>query len=105
MMTSAPPTSDATASRDLYLDLAKRSLLNMIYGDREVVYADPQSTLKKLALRAVRGLGLEPVRRKVFNAAKRLEGRDWPTYGQTMLGIDRLNNVHQCVERVLNDGV
>ena len=104
-MTNVPPTPDSTTGPDLYLDLTKRSLLNMIYGDREVVYADPQSALKKFAVKAIRGRGLEPVRRKEFNAAKRLEGRDWPTYGQTMLSIDRLNNVQHCVEQVLAEGI
>ena len=91
--------------RVLYLDLLKRSLLNMIYGDKEVVYAAPKNPLKRLVVQAVRAVGVEAVRTKPFDAAKRLEGRDWPTDGQTMLSIKRLENVQMCVEQVLVDGV
>jgi O-methyltransferase len=39
------------------------------------------------------------------NLRKRVEGRDWPAIGLTMVGKKRLDNVQQCVERVLEDGV
>jgi O-methyltransferase len=36
---------------------------------------------------------------------RRLEGRDWPAYGVTMIGLKRLNNLQQCVRRVIADQV
>jgi len=35
----------------------------------------------------------------------RAQGRDWPRYAQTMVGLERLRNVRRCVERVLSDRV
>lgn len=35
----------------------------------------------------------------------RLEGRDWPAQGMSMIGMKRLDNVQQCVETVIADGV
>ena len=101
----AAPQAGLDDSRALYLDLMKRCLLNMIYGDKEVVYAAPRHPVKKLVVQAVRAMGVEAVHIKEFDAAKRLEGRDWPVQGQTMLSIQRLDNVQQCVEQILADGV
>ena len=33
------------------------------------------------------------------------EGKDWPKFAQTMVGLKRLDNVHHCVERVVADNV
>ena len=35
----------------------------------------------------------------------RLEGRDWPAFALTMVGMKRLDNVQECVERVIADEV
>lgn len=35
----------------------------------------------------------------------RIEGRDWPLFGQTMAGFDRLDNFRSCIETVLADDV
>ncbi|MGH9027084.1 MAG: TylF/MycF/NovP-related O-methyltransferase, partial [Acidimicrobiia bacterium] len=35
----------------------------------------------------------------------RAEGRDWPRYAQTMVGLRRLENVQHCVEQVLHDRI
>jgi hypothetical protein len=36
---------------------------------------------------------------------RRLEGRDWPAHGLTMVGRKRLDNVQECIERMLADDV
>jgi hypothetical protein len=36
---------------------------------------------------------------------RRLEGRDWPANGYTMVGMKRLDNVQACIESVLADGI
>jgi hypothetical protein len=35
----------------------------------------------------------------------RLEGRDWPVEGFTMVGLKRLNNLQACIENVIDDDV
>jgi O-methyltransferase len=41
------------------------------------------------------------VRERAFDAIERAEGRDWPCFGYTMVGRQRLDNVQACVEDVL----
>jgi O-methyltransferase len=72
------------STKDLYLDLMKKCLIDLIYADVE---KNPN-------------LQFEP-----FDEAKRLEGRDWPTYAHTMIGMKRLDNLQFCVEGVLARGV
>ena len=71
------------ATKDLYLDLLKRCLTNMIYQDSNTT----------------RG------KRLPFEFARRAEGRDWPDVAHTMIGIKRLDALHYCVEDVLERGV
>ena len=35
----------------------------------------------------------------------RIEGHDWPTEAETMVGMRRLDNLHQCTRTVLQEGV
>ncbi len=76
-----PDRCDAPA---LYLDLMKRCLINVIYGDVE---------------------GWASFQASGADAAKRLEGRDWPRLAHTMIGLARLDNLQACVEDVLAHGV
>jgi hypothetical protein len=71
-------------TKDLYLDLMKKCLIDLIYAD---VQEKPN-------------LQSEP-----FDEAKRLEGLDCPTYAHTMIGMKRLDNLQFCVEDVLARGV
>jgi O-methyltransferase len=93
------------SARDLYLDLMKRSLLNLIYAEQEVTFAAPVGLPKKLISALVRMGGAEVVRRKPLRTLERLEGRDWPLYGQTMVSWKRLENVQFCVEQVIQNSV
>lgn len=71
------------SAKQLYVDLLKRCLSNVIYQDR--------STL----------LGKD----LPFDLGSRVEGRDWPNLAHTMIGLQRLDNLHFCVEDVLARGV
>ncbi|HJS38916.1 MAG TPA: TylF/MycF family methyltransferase [Burkholderiales bacterium] len=67
-------------AKDLYLDLLKRCLTNMIYQDPG------------------RLLGSD----LAFDLRTRAEGLDWPKVAHTMIGIKRLDALHYCVEDVLD---
>jgi O-methyltransferase len=71
------------STKDLYLDLLKRCLTNIIYQDP-----------------ATRRGEVLP-----FDLGNRVEGRDWPAVAHTMIGIRRLDALHFCVEDVLDRGV
>lgn len=72
-------------ARTLYLDLLKRSLVNLIYLEHEKV-DNPELSIEER----------EKIRRK---------GLDWPEFGHTMIGIDRLNNIQECMESVLAENI
>jgi hypothetical protein len=65
--------------KQLYLDLMKRCLANLIYQDRSALFGKDAP----------------------FDLRMRVEGRDWPANAHTMIGIHRLDNLHFCVEDVL----
>lgn len=81
-----PPQFSAHAPTDpagAYLDLMKRCLLNWLYADAED--------------RLVRANG---------NLAQaRLVGRDWPAMAHTMIGLARLENIHQCCETIIREKI
>jgi hypothetical protein len=76
-----------TADRgtQLYLELLKMVLTNVIYQDAPL----PNMLIESGG----------------YDQEARACGRDWPMVAHTMVGTRRLDNVHQCLERVLADGV
>jgi O-methyltransferase len=79
-------------SKKAYIDLLKLSLMDLL---------GPSTT------RAVRQRDGTFIVEEVpeEDRARRLVGRDWPANGVTMIGLERLNNLQQCVRRVIADGV
>jgi len=72
---AAADPDPAARVRDLYLDLMKLSLTDLIYE------SDP---------------GIRE---------RRYLGKDWPGRAFTMIGVQRLENIRYCMERALADGV
>jgi hypothetical protein len=68
----------------LYLELLKKVLTNVIYQD-------------------VSHKGWDDL--EDYNPAARAEGRDWPTVAHTMVGLQRLDNVQMCMDQVLTDKI
>jgi hypothetical protein len=75
-------TSDG---RQLYLDLMKKILTN-------VIYEDPSTEVFDIP-------GADP------DGNPRHDGRDWPSVAHTMIGLRRMDNLHSIVEQVLSDDV
>src|SRR5688572_13489891 len=81
--TSPSPHDTSYCAVALYLDLVKRCLTNWVYADAEA--------------------RLPPGR--PFDPRLRAEGRDWPPFAHTMVGLRRLDNLQACAEAALRDGV
>jgi O-methyltransferase len=93
----APDTAE-----ELYLDLMKRVLTRTGFDSSfRLLPAGPK--LRHLPRRVLQGLlrsrGLQLV--MTANDDLRRDGRDWPSDGETMIGLLRLDNVQQCVTDVL----
>jgi len=67
------------STKDLYLDLMKKCLMNSIYQDAG--------------------------HKGAYNKEQRENGTDWPNVAHTMIGLHRLNNLQFCVEDVLQNNV
>ncbi len=40
-----------------------------------------------------------------FDRQRRIDGRDWPSSAETMIGLKRLDNLEKCITAVIRDGV
>jgi hypothetical protein len=93
---------EAVAARQLYLDLLKRALTHTLYWPLDRQWDKSAEFVPEEFVRAVR----EAHERGETDPWQiRREGRDWPKFAQTMVGIHRLDNVQQCVETVLDEDV
>jgi O-methyltransferase len=88
--------------RDLYLELLIGALTHTIYEG--VDRLQPPERVRKQMFEAV-GNSPERWRALMDRDRGRAEGRDWPKYAQTMVGLARLRNVRRCVETVLAEDV
>ncbi|GGP51713.1 TylF/MycF family methyltransferase [Saccharothrix coeruleofusca] len=75
----------------LYLDLLKKTLTN-------VIYEDPSNPAYPTG-------PADPRPHGDYDPTRRAGGEDWPLTAHTMVGLKRLDNVQECVERVLADNV
>lgn len=89
----------------LYLDLMKKCLVNLIYGELEAWPVEPQNSLKRKLIAAVRARGMKLVWDRTYDPQARLKGEGWPAGAHTMMGIKRLENLQYCVEDSLKQGV
>jgi O-methyltransferase len=48
---------------------------------------------------------MQVIRRVPFNATARAEGREWPAEAETMIGLARLDNLHQLIADVIRNRV
>jgi O-methyltransferase len=90
-----------------YLELIKRCLTREIFLDEEARELRPTGWRGK-AWAPVRAglarLGVQIVRRG-GDPVGRAEGRGWPGSAETMIGMQRLDNVQECVTDVIRRGV
>ncbi|MCA1704493.1 MAG: TylF/MycF family methyltransferase [Actinobacteria bacterium] len=86
---SHPASNPEEAS--LYLDLMKRTLSGWVYADANVLTEEN-----------LRGQDRDT---RPFDPHLREQGADWPETAETMIGLQRLDNLQACVEDALANGV
>jgi len=102
----------------LYLDLMKKVLTASVYEEsawsivarrRLQSPAKPLrffgALLRNLIIKAFQTRSVVLLKTHPFNENERNEGKDWPLFGYTMAGHLRLDNVQNCIEDVLRNGV
>ncbi|MEQ8839960.1 MAG: TylF/MycF/NovP-related O-methyltransferase [Acidimicrobiales bacterium] len=99
-------TTTDTALRDRYVDLLMGCLTRELFLDEETHDVDlgdwPSDTD---ALRSTLRANGWRLTSRGGDAARRLDGNDWPPAAETMVGRQRLADVRHRVDRVMADGV
>ena len=107
---------DVRRLRERYLDLLIGALTHTLYEELDRLEFPPevmerlrgtstQEQIRELVAELGSSLGEEELRRLFDPHHNRAEGRDWPRFGQTMVGVLRLRSLRECVERVVADDV
>jgi O-methyltransferase len=101
------PDEDVDDAGAMYLDLLKRCLTRSLDAEGDEPW-EPRPALAPL----VRWLNgrlsarrVELVRRTRLDPEVRRTGKDWPWRAETMIGLDRLDNIEACVRDAVRDGV
>ena len=90
----------------MYLELLQRSLTHSLYSGSDAVGFTSRSFLRRKLLEFLRTRkGIVPVRILPEQEQLRAEGKDWPMFAQTMIGVERLRNVRRCVEAVIAEEI
>ena len=106
----ATQSQDQSAA-ELYLALLKDVLLRINPPERYREF--PQSRLERSALASFAYPRLQSFLRKYnlalcstkFDRDQRESGSDWPSEADSMIGAARMNNLHDCVRTVIEDGI
>lgn len=88
-----------------YLDLLKKTLTRYgmdseykkLWGPKRICLSPLQSVLASL--------GLEIVQKTVLDLKQRKVGLDWPATAETMIGLDRLDNIQNCIYEVVRNKI
>ncbi len=88
------------------IDLTERALTHVLYRPFDIRWEENPEPDDESGSDEMKAAAAKEMAGKGFDWAQvRADGRDWPHYAQTMVGVKRLANVRYCVERVIADGV
>lgn len=85
--------------RGMYLDLLEKALLHTLYDPPD--RGEEPEFSKRAFSEALAGQPVAPM----SDLETRAQGRDWPVYAQTMIGVKRLRNVRRCAQAVIRESV
>ncbi len=107
-------------SQKLYIELLKKVLTNLLRIDEVEIKPIKMFSSDYRAIGVKKAIG-----KTLFNildnillikkfvickiievdVEKRINGLDWPTYGETMMGLKRLNNIEECVIDIVKNNI
>lgn len=96
---------------ELYLDLLKRCLTRLAFLDQEWRPVAPRTgwgphaRLSRWLRARWAKTALMVMEHTRTDPQVRMQGRDWPPFAETMIGLLRLDNLQRCIETILRDRV
>jgi hypothetical protein len=103
-MSSIEKWVDPCATR--YLGLLKKTLTGTLYDEgRWTVRGTGRNLIHRMVIAALRKRSISLISSREFDPMRRERGEDWPVIGFTMVGVKRLDNIHNCIARVIADKV
>lgn len=106
MSTPETQPDEVARLRSRYIDLVERALTHVLYRPLDIQWQENTAPDEYAGSEELRAAAAKELARKDFDwASVRADGRDWPYFAQTMVGVKRLRNVRECVERVIVEGV
>jgi hypothetical protein len=91
---------------NLYLDLMKRTLTCLVYGQEQFApMKRPANFVKARVYDALRRRSVMPMRALSIDREARINRRDWPSIAYTMIGMKRLENLLQCATEILRNNI
>jgi O-methyltransferase len=100
--TQAPEQADL---QDLYLQLLARSLTHTLYSAPDAMPFASGNPLRRAQARRLRKKGIIQIQVMPDREQDREQGKDWPLFSQTMVGMKRLESLRSCIETVIADDV
>jgi hypothetical protein len=98
--------------KKLYLDLLKKSLSFTLWPEPPIsimAYNYQRSLIKRLIVagisKVLKPFDLEIVKNINVTQDARIDGRIWPSYAETMIGLKRLDNLQSCIETVISEEI
>ena len=102
----------STDPKQLYLSLLKQALSFNLWQEPPVTletFNYRRSSFRRGLISLVSGIlalgRMQLVKKQNVSKTQREEGHIWPGYADTMIGLKRLDNIHNCLEVVLRDNV
>ena len=93
-------------AQKLYLTLIKKVLTDTLRKNDEYLMYDEQKGFRfKLVEQYLTKKNLSIMKRIPFNEEKRKIGHDWPAYAETMIGMERLNNIEKLVIDIIENKI
>ena len=97
---------------NLYIDLMKQTLAFTLWPEPLIpidTFNYSRTPFKRLIVsvvsRALKFKHLQLARQRTISWDQRQEGRIWPGFADTMIGLKRLDNLQYCTETVLRENV
>jgi O-methyltransferase len=97
--------------KKMYLDLLKKVLIDyhrIEYGEYKPLYRNNRSLSLWLLMKLDKVFRLNKLaicRKMESNLNRRINGKDWPAFADTMIGLKRLDNIEFCINKILDDDI